>query len=294
MAAFDWNDLRFFLEVARSGTLSGAARILGADHTTVGRRITALENALGQTLFRRSLAGYGLTPAGEDLLVHAEQMETLALRSGAGSNQPGAAMGGVVRLTTTDGFGNFFLARHLPRFTAAHPRLVVQLAPIQQTQSPSHRDGDLLVTLTASGARFSSERLAEYGLGLYASPAYLERHGAPMRRDELRPHRLVGYIEDLLFSRELDYLDEVLPGLRAQVQCSSLQAQAEATRAGAGICVLPHYLARQIDGLVPVLAGEVALRRHYWLNLAPATERAPRVHAVADFLRQLVKETDFG
>lgn len=293
MAGFDWNDLRFFLEVARTGTLSGAARILGADHTTVGRRITALEQGLGQTLFQRSLAGYALTPAGEEILVHAEQMEALALRSSAGSSQPGAAMGGVVRLTTADGFGNFFLARHLPRLAALYPRLTVQLAPIQQTQAPSQREGDIFVTLTASGTRFSSERLTDYGLGLYASPAYLHEHGTPAHRDDLRPHRLVGYIEDLLFSRELDYLDEVLPGLRAQVQCSSLLAQAEATREGAGICVLPHYLARQLAGLVPVLHDDVALRRSYWLNRTPDAERVPRIRAVADFLRQLVREADF-
>lgn len=294
MTGFDWNDLRFFLEVARIGTLSGAARALGTDHATVSRRINALEHALGQTLFHRSLAGYALTPAGESLLVHAEQMEVLALRSSADSQQPGAAMAGVVRLTTADGFGNFILARHLSRFAAGHPRLTLQLVPIQQIQAQAQREGDIAVTLAPGGPRFASERLAEYGLGLYASPAYLAAHPPLEGREALRPHRLVGYIEDLLFSRELDYLDEVLPGLRAQIQCSSLLGQAEATQAGAGICVLPHYLARRRTGLVPVLPDMVALRRCYWLNTAPGAERVPRIRAVADFLRQLARATDFG
>lgn len=293
MTGFDWNDLRYFLEVARIGTLSGAARVLAVDHATIGRRINALERALGQVLFHRSLSGYALTPMGEDLLVHAEQMEALALRSSAAAGQPGAAMGGVVRLTTADGFGNFFLARHLQRFAALHPRLTLQLVPIQQIQPQSQREGDIAVTLTEGGARFASEQLTAYGLGLYASPAYLAEHGVPTRREDLRPHRLVGYIEDLLFSRELDYLDEVLPGLRAQVQCSSLLAQAEATQAGAGICVLPHYLVRRLPGLVPVLPEAIRLRRAYWLNLAPDAERVPRIRALADFLRTLVAETDF-
>ena len=293
MAGFDWNDLRFFLEVARIGTLSGAARVLGADHATVGRRIHALEHALRQTLFHRSLAGYALTPSGEELLIHAEQMEVLALRSSAAAGRPGTAVGGVVRLVTSDGFGNFFLARNLQRFSALHPRLTVQLVPIQQIQPQSQRESDIAVMLTPAGARFSSERLASYGLGLYASPAYLAEGGTPASREALRPHRLVGYIEDLLFSRELDYLDEVLPGLRAQVQCSSLLAQAEATRAGAGICVLPHYLARQVPGLVAILPQEVSLRRTYWLNTAPGIERVPRIQALADFLRLLASEGDF-
>lgn len=294
MTGFDWNDLRFFLEVARIGTLSGAARVLGTDHATVSRRINALEQALGQALFHRSLAGYALTPSGENLLIHAEQMEVLALRSAEGSGQRGAAMAGVVRLTTSDGFGNFVVARHLHRFSALYPRLTVQLAPIQQIQAQSQREGDIAVTLTPGGPRFASERLAEYGLGLYASQAYLAEH-APLRgRDDLKPHRLVGYIEDLLFSRELDYLDDVLPGLRAQVQSSSLLAQAEATLAGAGICVLPHYLARRFAGLAPVLPDKVQLRRTYWLNIAPDAERVPRIRALADFLRQVVAEEDFG
>jgi len=294
MTGFDWNDLRFFLEVARIGTLSGAARALGTDHATVSRRINALERALGQTLFHRSLAGYALTPGGENLLVHAEQMEALALRSAEGSGQPGAALAGVVRLVTSDGFGNFVLARHLQRFTALYPRLSVQLVPIQQIQAQSQREGDVAVTLTPGGPRFSSQRLADYGLGLYASPAYLADHPPLVTSEDLRPHRLVGYIEDLLFSRELDYLDDVLPGLRAQVQCSSLLAQAEATLAGAGICVLPHYLARRFAGLVAVLPEAVRLRRSYWLNIAPGSERVPRIRALSDFLRQVVSEEDLS
>jgi len=293
MSSFDWNDLRFFLEVARIGTLSGAARALGADHATVSRRINALEHALGQTLFHRSLSGYALTPQGETLLEHAEQMEVLALRSAAGSDQPGATLGGLLRLTTADGFGNFFLAPHLERFATSYPRLTLQLVPIQQIQAQSQREGDVAVTLTPAGSRFASERLTPYGLGLYASSAYLAAHGTPARREDLRPHRLVGYIEDLLFSRELDYLDEVLPGLRAQVQCSSLLAQVEATRARAGICVLPHYVARQWPDLVPVLPHEVSLRRSYWLNTALDAQRVPRIRALTDFLRQLVAGFDF-
>lgn len=294
MTGFDWNDLRFFLEVARIGTLSGSARVLGTDHATVSRRINALEHALGQTLFHRSLAGYALTPGGENLLVHAEQMEALALRSAEGSGQPGATLAGVVRLTTSDGFGNFILARHLQRFAALYPRLSLQLVPIQQIQAQSQREGDLAVTLTPGGARFASEKLADYGLGLYASSTYLSAHQPLRQREDLRPHRLVGYIEDLLFSRELDYLDDVLPGLRAQVQCSSLMAQAEATLAGAGICVLPHYLARRFSGLEAVLPETVRLRRSYWLNIAPGAERMPRIRALIDFLKQVASEEDFG
>lgn len=294
MSGFDWNDLRFFLEVARIGTLSGAARALGTDHATVGRRISALEHGLGRTLFHRSLSGYAMTPSGETLLVQAEQMEALALRTTEGTAQPGASLGGVVRLTTPDGFGNFFLAPRLHEFATAFPRLSLQLVPIQQIQSQTQREGDVSVTLTPGGARFAVSKLVEYGLGLYASSGFLSGKPAIEKPDDLRNYPLVGYVDDLLFSRELDYLGDILPALRARIQCASLLSQVEATVAGTGICVLPHYLARRHASLKPVLPSVVELRRTYWLNVALDSTRIPRVKAVADFLRVTVEAMDFG
>nr|WP_282567839.1 MULTISPECIES: LysR family transcriptional regulator [unclassified Devosia] len=284
--------MKFFLEVARVGTLSGAARILLADHATVSRRITALEQALGRSLFQRGTNGYALTAAGEDLLLHAEQMEVLALRSSAGSDV-GSAIGGVVRIVTADGFGNFYLAERLASFAQTNPRLSVQLVPIQQIQSQNQRDGDIGVTLTPGGPRFVAERLADYGLGLYASKSYLHEHGTPEARAALSKHRFIGYIEDLLFSRELDYLDEVSPGLRAQLQFSSLLGQVEATLGNAGICVLPHFIASRYPALAPVLPDEVNILRSYWMNVTPEALRVPRVRALADFVRSLCQTTPF-
>jgi DNA-binding transcriptional LysR family regulator len=292
LASFDWNDLKYFLEVARVGTLSGAARVLSADHATVSRRITALEQALGRSLFQRATNGYALTPAGEDLLVQAEQMEILALRTSAGSDVA-SAIGGVVRIVTADGFGNFFLSERLPAFAETHPRLSVQLVPIQQIQAQTQRDGDIGVTLTAGGPRFIAERLGDYGLGLYASAAYLSKHGTPSTRECLRTHRFIGYIEDLLFSRELDYLDEVSPGLRAQLQFSSLLGQVEATIADAGICVLPHFIAARYAALTPVLPDAISIQRTYWMNVTPEAQRVPRVRALADFVRTQCVSTQF-
>lgn len=293
MSGFDWNDLKFFLEVARIGTLSGAARILAADHATVSRRISALERDLGKALFLRGANGYSLTPAGDDLLVDAEQMEKLALRSGSGSSS-GSAIGGIVRIVTPDGFGNFFLAERLRNFAQSHPRLAVQLVPIQQIQTQTQGDAGIGVTLSPGGPRFVAERLTDYPLGLYASQAYLARDGVPASREALRKHSFIGYIEDLLFSRELDYLDEISSGLRAQVQCSSLLGQVEATLSHAGICVLPHFIARRYPDLTPVLAEEVRIVRSYWMNITPEAQRVPRVRALAEFVRTQCSLMDFA
>jgi DNA-binding transcriptional LysR family regulator len=293
MSSFDWNDLKFFLEAARAGSLSGAARALGTDHATVGRRIDALERALERSLLHRSIGGCVLTTAGEDMLVQAEQMEALALGTARDSSAPGSTTSGVVRITTPDGFGNFFLSKRLADFARAYPRVTVQLASIQQIQAQSQREGDVVITLTPGRVRHRSEKLVSYGLGLYCSRDYLDQHPVVTSREDLRTHSFVGYIEELLISKELDYLDDVLRGLRAHLQCSSLLGQVTATQAGAGMSVLPHYLARQFPDLAPVLPDSVGLRRTYWLNSAAEANPPPRARAVIDFLRKAVQAYDF-
>lgn len=166
--------------------------------------------------------------------------------------------------------------------------------PIQQIQAQSHREGDVAVTLTRGGPRFASEVLVEYVLGLYAAPSYLAGFPQIATQRDLLSHRVVGYAEDLLVSRELDYPGDVLPTLRARVQCSSLQAQVAATCSGAGICILPHFLAPQNPRPSAVLAGEVELRRTYWLNITLEMVRVPRVRAVAAFLGELAEQFDFS
>lgn len=177
MRGFDWNDLRFFLEVARTGTLSGAARVLGTDHATVSRRIDALERALQQLLFARSPTGCALTPRGKELLPTAEQMESLASQSAQVVGAHPSVLSGVVRLSAPDGFGNFFLAPLLDRFGTAHPRLRLQMVIVQQIQATSQREGDVTVTLSPPvRGHFVTERLTDYGLGLYAATHYFEKH----------------------------------------------------------------------------------------------------------------------
>lgn len=287
---FDWNDLRYFLEVARLGTLSAAARALATDHATVARRILALEKALAQTLFHRSPLGYMLTPNGEALLPLAEQMEARAAEAMARTGQPERGLSGTVRLVTPEGFGNHFLAHHLDAFAIAFPRLRLELVTIQQILSLSQREGDIAVTLSPPRTgRFAVAKLADYYLRLYASPSYLARSKPITRRGELRGHDFVGYVDGLIFARELDYLGEVLPGLRASLQCSSLYAQIVATRAGRGICVLPTYLGNPDPGLSRLLADDIEIKRSYWVSAHEEMSNQPRIKAVSGFLQQICR-----
>ena len=294
--SFNWNDLRYFLEVVRAGSLSGAARILRTDHATVGRRVMALEQALSQTLFHRSSLGYQLTAKGEALLPLAEQMEGRALDAAVRMGRPEQGLSGKVRLTTPEGFGNHFLARHLAAFALEFPLLQLELVTIQQILSLSQREGDVVVTLAPPRkGQFQTSKLVDYTLRIYASPTYLENAPPIRRREDLRKHPFIGYVEDLIFTKELDYLDEVMPGVTAHLQSSSLFAQVTAVRGGLGLCVLPIYLARGDRHVVEVLPDEITLQRSYWLSAHVELANLPRVRAVRGFIERIIsREATFA
>jgi DNA-binding transcriptional LysR family regulator len=290
MERFDWDDLRFFLAVARSGRLTTAARRLAADHATVSRRISSLEVSLKAKLFERRPQGYALTPHGEVLLRKAEAMETEAL--GIQSEIGGAdmALSGVVRIGAPDGFGVCFLAPRLAQLTRAHSGLEIQLVAMPRLLSLSKREADIAVTLAPpKEGKIVARKLAEYKLNLYAAPSYLAAHPQIASVEELGGHSIVGYIDDLIFTPELDYLDEVLRGMRATLQSSNLVAQMQATIAGAGLCILPAFMASTQPGLVQVLPDTVSLTRHFWLVVHADLKDVARVRTTADFIVREVK-----
>lgn len=285
MARFDWDDLRYFLAVARSGRLTTAAKQLGADHATVSRRITALEDALKATLFERRPQGYALTAQGERLLSNAEAMETQAFAAASDIGGSDLALSGTVRIGAPDGIGTTFLAPRLGRFAAAYPDLEIQLVATPRVFSLSKREADIAVTLNPpKEGKVVARKLTDYSLGLYASSDYLASAPPLTCTQDLFGHRIVGYIDDLIFTPELDYLDEVAKGLRAQIQSSSVVAQMEAAAGGAGIGVMHHFMAARDPRLIPVLADQVVIRRSFWLLVHADLKDVARVRAAVDFL----------
>ncbi len=289
VSRFDWDDLRFFLAVARAGRLTVAARRLGADHATVSRRITALETALKAKLFERRPQGYGLTEHGERLLAKAEAMETEALAAASEIGGADLALSGAVRIGAPDGFGSVFLGPRMAKLAEAYPDLEIQLIAMPRLLSLSKREADIAISLAPpKEGKIVARKLTDYRLRLYASRDYLARHAPPRQPEDLFDHVIVGYIDDLIFTPELDYLDEVAKGLRAQVQSSNILAQMNATLAGAGICVLPDFLAAREPSLVCVLPDQVALTRSFWLIVHADLKDVARVRAIVEFL---VRET---
>lgn len=289
MDRFDWDDLRFFLAVARSGRLTAAARRLGADHATVSRRIGSLEASLKAKLFERRPQGYALTHHGEQLLAKAESMETEALSIQSEIGGADLALSGIVRVGAPDGFGATFLAARLARLAASHPELELQLVAMPRLLSLSKREADIAVTLAPpKEGKVVARKLTDYRLHLYGTTDYLAARPPIVSRQDLVAHQIVGYIDDLIFTPELDYLDEVERGLRATLQSSNLIAQMQATLAGAGLCVLPDFMAAGEPRLVPVLPQAIALLRTFWLVVHADLKDVARVRTVVDFI---VRET---
>lgn len=286
----DWDNLRFFLELARTGTLVGAARRLAVDHTTVARRIQALEKEIGTALFARESDGHRLTEAGRRLQPQVEAMESAfrAVESTAPASNEG--LSGLVRIGATEGFGTVVLAPQLALFAQKHPKLVIDLLAMPRLVHLSRREADIVISLErpARGAVVVT-KLTDYVLRLYASKQYLAKRGPIRTRGDLRGHTFISYVDDLLFSKELQYLDELYKPDSFALRSTSILAQHRATAAGAGIAVLPAFIAEGDKSLCRVLPDEANFTRTFWMSVPAETRHLARMKAVWDFLRETVE-----
>jgi DNA-binding transcriptional LysR family regulator len=286
----NWDDIRIFLAVARTGQILAASKRLGVNHATLSRRVTALEEALKTRLFIRRTNGCELTAEGEVFLASAERMETEMLAAQANLGRTDTAIAGTVRIGAPDGFGVSFLAPRLGRLIERHPELKIQLVPVPRSFSLSQREADIAVTLERpEQGRLVSSKLTDYTLGLYAARAYADRHGLPEDAEALKAHRRIGYVEDLIFSQSLAFTGEVMRNWDAGFEISSAIGQNEAVRSGAGIGILHNYVARQYDDLVRVMPA-TSIQRTYWTIFHESARDLARVRIVADFLHEVVRE----
>jgi DNA-binding transcriptional LysR family regulator len=289
--ALDWDNLRYFLAVARAGRLTTAARRLHVDHATCSRRIAALENSLSAKLFERRPQGYFLTSYGERLVAMAEVMESQAL---AAQNEVGGqdlSISGTVRIGAPDGFTTYFLAPRIGQLTARYPELEIQMVASPRLLSLSKREADIVISLNRPiEGKVVARKLTDYDLALFASRSYLKNAKPIATPEDLFAHPIIGYVDDLIFTPELNYLDEVTKGLRAKLQSSNLIAQMMATIAGRGLCVLPLFMTAQQATLVRVLPAVVSLHRSFWLTIHADLRSLARIRMIADFLSLEVRK----
>lgn len=289
--AMDWDNLKFFLELSRAGKLTAAARRMGVDHTTVSRRIHALEKNLGLTLFIREQTGYSLTEAGRQLLPHVEQMESASVRIEQSLPDADEQLSGQVRIGATEGYGTVMLSRELGQLTGRYPHLHVDLLAMPRALRLSRHEADIVITLERpERGPFIITKLTDYVLRLYASRDYLERHGPIRQRSQLGKHRFVSYVDDMVFSRELLFLDEIAGSGEVSIRSTSVLAQQEAIATGAGIGILPAFSADTDPRLQVVLPDQIRFVRTFWMLMPEELRHIARMRVTWDFLRERAEE----
>ncbi|MHA7868906.1 MAG: LysR family transcriptional regulator [Salipiger thiooxidans] len=285
----NWDDMRIFLAVGRGDSLSSAGRVLRMDPATVGRRVARLEEALGQTLFAKSPQGYALTEAGTRLLRHAEEAEQ-ALGLGAQAVRgAGEGMSGQIRIGAPDGCANFLLPQVCAEIGAQNPDLEIQIVALPRIVNLSRREADLAIGVSAPTAgRLVVQKLADYKLHLAASKDYLERHPPIRSRADLKGHRIVGYIPDMIFDKELDYLADL--GLdRVGLASNSVSVQFHWLRQGAGVGIVHDFALPAASGLTRILPVEVELIRSFYLVRHADDRRVGRLNTFAEALARGIR-----
>jgi DNA-binding transcriptional LysR family regulator len=283
MQSMDWDDLRVFLAVARGESLTAAGRSLRIDPATVGRRVARLETAMQAQLFTRTQQGYILTEDGARLLDHAEAAEQ-AMTGAAEALHGNQGLIGQIRIGAPDGCANYLLPQVLTAICDANPGLEVQIVALPRVFNLSKREADMAVAVSRpETGRVTAQKITDYRLHLAASRDYLARAGMPLVRGDLLAHRLVGYIPDMIFDKELDYMAEA--GLGAVPFASnSVSVQLNWLRAGAGIGVVHDFALPAAPELQRLLTNEVQLTRAFWLIRHEGDRRLERLNRFAGLL----------
>lgn len=283
----NWDNLRFFLELARAGTLTTAARRLDVEHTTVARRVQAFETSAGVPLFLRTAQGYVLTEHGRALLPTAEAMEQAYARVELALPSAAEAVAGTVRIGCNEAYGTTILPRHVAGIVRDHPDLRVDVLALPRAIHLPRNEADIIITIERpERGPYVVVKLADYVLRLYASDEYLRARPAIANIDALRGHAFISYIEDLAFAKNVPTPRAITqPGYTA-IRSTSILSQMTAAAAGAGIAILPAWLGQGDPRLRAVLPHEVQFMRTYWMMMPVELKGVARVRRTWDALRR--------
>lgn len=284
------DDLLILLTVARLGRFNAVAETLGTTHTTISRRILALDKQLGGRTLERSPHGWELTQLGASAVTAAEAIEeTLGSLSGL-IRQDQHALSGLVRISTSDGFGSEFATPALVRLQRQHPLLNVEMLSATRKVSQNRSGVDLEIVVGRTDvSNAQTIFLSNYYLRLYASPAYAGEFGLPETLDGVGQHCFVSYVESALQVAELGHRwSAQLPVPKSSFQATSVFAQVEAVRRGAGIGLLPNFMVAGNPEFVPVLADDFERQLPIWAVARPESLRSAPVQAVIASLKEEV------
>jgi len=281
----NWDDARVFLAVCRESTLRGAARVLGVDQATVGRRIVALEKSLDATLFLRTSEGYALTAVGEAALHSVEKMERSALELQRQIQGLDDRLTGIVRVSTTDSMAIDFLIPAIARLHQRHPDVRVQLDASAQILSLAKREADIAVRNTRpDNPDLIARRIARWPVGLFASQAYVDANGVPAPGSAFDGHDLVVYQPYLQSNKDLTLVSEPLTRGRIVSSLSSGLLVRRAIAAGIGLGEIPVYMGER-DNLVRLWPEQTRpLPYDVWLVTHADLRHTAKVRAVIEVI----------
>jgi DNA-binding transcriptional LysR family regulator len=285
---FDWNDLRYFLAVAREGSTLAAARALRTSQTTVARRIAALEAAIRQPLFDRRQAGYSLTPAGEALIGHAGDVEAAIRYFADAADAHSRELSGSVRITSEDIYMNTLVAPLLRELHELHPEIMIEIDSASDMRDLGAGEADIALRSSSKEqpAGLVGRQLGKDDWTLYCSRDYAARRGLPSSPEDLKSHAIVGGGGGTLWRHYQAWLREL--GVEDQVAMHHANSTGllSAVRSGFGIAVLPCIVADADPDLIRCIPPRPGHGRILWLLTHERVRREPRVRAVMDFLSE--------
>ena len=290
--ALDWNDLRYFLAVARGGSTLAAGRTLGVSQTTVARRVAALERSLGFSLFEKRQAGYALTPAGEQLLDRAGAVETSAQQFAEAALAHSRDLSGAVRITMEEIYATTLFGPLMRELYELHPEIAIEMDTGQAVRDLARGEADIALRSTAEDqpAGHVGRVLCRDDWTPYCSRAYAERHGLPTTPDELKQHILIGGGGNALWPKYQQWLEHVGLEDRVAMHQPTSTTLLSSVRAGIGIAVLPCMIADADPDLVQCLPPRQNHGRRLWLLTHERVRQTPRVRVVIDFLYERLRK----
>ncbi|MCV6824145.1 MULTISPECIES: LysR family transcriptional regulator [Halocynthiibacter] len=284
-----WDDLRVFLAVARAESLSGAGKVLRVDPATVGRRIAQLEQQVDAALFTKSPQGYAITTAGQRLLEHAIRAEQAVGEAFSDVAGDAGGLTGAIRIGAPDGCANYLLPQVCAEICAAHPGLEVQIIALPRVFNLSKREADMAITVSPpSAGRLTVQKLSAYHLHLAASREYLAEHPPIRTLADVKGHRIVGYIPDMIFDKELDYLSEAGAD-HVTLGSNSVSVQFNWVRTGGGLGVVHDFAIPAAPNVTKILTDEISLTRNFYLVRHMDDRRVERLNRFAELLAQGIR-----
>ncbi|MGZ3339698.1 MAG: LysR family transcriptional regulator [Reyranella sp.] len=287
----DWDDVRFFLAVAKTGSFSAAATQLNTKQTTVGRRIQALERRLGAKLFDRHRHGMEVTPAARGVLVQAESMLSNATsieRHLAGLDRE---MAGVVRVAATEGLAAQWLVPRLTELRRRHSDIVVQVLVSDQVLDLATRQADLAIRFfRPTSNQLVAARVGQFNMSIFASPGYIEQFGLPQELDDLREHHIVDHTTLHSLPAMKPWSEVVERSPNVVLRTNSSHSAMEAVKASWGLSIFPSYSSKTANLVeAPINLGIV---RDIWLVSHEETNKGARIRAVIDYVREQFRQDE--